>query len=121
MQGDLAGAVTQFGEVAAEAEAAHDEIWRVLSRGGQGMALAYRGEAAAARATAEATLEGGAELGGRFAVLGHAVLALAALAAGDGAAVHEAREAAWQHMSVIGGAMAALRRVVECRGRAGQR
>jgi predicted ATPase/class 3 adenylate cyclase/DNA-binding CsgD family transcriptional regulator len=111
MQGDLAGAVTQFGEVAAEAEAAHNEIGRVLSRGGQGMALAYRGEAAAARATAEAILEGGAELGGRFAVLGHAVLALAALAAGDGAAVHEAREAAWQHMSVIGGAMAALRRV----------
>ena len=26
VQGDLAGAVAQFGEVAAEAEAAHDEI-----------------------------------------------------------------------------------------------
>ena len=31
MQGDLAGAVAQFGEVVAEAEAAHDEIWRVIS------------------------------------------------------------------------------------------
>src|SRR6202043_1559073 len=61
--GDLAGAVTQFGQVAAEAKAAHDEVWSVLSLGGQGMALAYQGEAAAARAAAEAALEGGAELG----------------------------------------------------------
>ena len=30
VQGDLAGAAAQFGEVAAEAEAAHDEIWRVM-------------------------------------------------------------------------------------------
>ena len=30
-QGDLAGAAAQFGEVAAEAEAAHDEIWRAAS------------------------------------------------------------------------------------------
>jgi predicted ATPase/class 3 adenylate cyclase/DNA-binding CsgD family transcriptional regulator len=108
--GDLAGAITQFGEVAAEAEAAHDEMIRVMSLGGQGIALVYQGEAAAARAVAEATIEGGAEVGGRLAVLGHTVLALAALAAGDGAATHEAREATWQHMSVIGGAMAAFHR-----------
>src|SRR5271166_730717 len=68
-RGDLAGAVTQYGEVAAEAEAAHDEISRVVSLGGQSMALAYRGEVAAARAAAEAALKGGAELGGRFAAL----------------------------------------------------
>ena len=111
MQGDLAGVVTQFGEVAAEAEAAHDEIWRVTSLGAQGLGLAYQGEAAAARAAAEATLEGGAELGGRYAVLGHLALGFAALAAGDGAAAHEAREAARQHMTVVGGAVAALRRV----------
>ncbi len=108
--GDLAGAITQFGEVAAEAEAAHDEMIRVMSLGGQGIALVYQGEAAAARAVAEATIEGGAEVGGRLAVLGHTVLALAALAAGDGAATHEAREATWQHMSVIGGVMAAFHR-----------
>ena len=76
VRGDLAGAVTQFGEVAAEAEAAHDEIWRVISLGGQGSALAYQGEAASARAAAEAILEGGAELGGMFAVIGHAVVGL---------------------------------------------
>jgi DNA-binding CsgD family transcriptional regulator len=35
----------------------------------------------------------------------------AGLAAGDRTAVHEAREAAWQHMSVAGGVVAAVRRV----------
>jgi hypothetical protein len=111
MSGDLAGAVTQFGEVAAEAQAAHDEIWSVLSFGGQRIALANQGVAAAARAAAEATLEGGAELGGRFAVVGHVVLGFAALAAGDTAAAHEVREAARQHMPVVSGATAALQRV----------
>jgi DNA-binding CsgD family transcriptional regulator/tetratricopeptide (TPR) repeat protein len=111
MSGDLAGAVTQLGEVATEAEAAHDEVGRVISLGPQSLALAYRGEAAAARAAAEAALEGGAELGGRFAALGHAVVGIAALAAGDGAAVHEAREAARQDMNVVIGAAAGLQRV----------
>jgi predicted ATPase/class 3 adenylate cyclase/DNA-binding CsgD family transcriptional regulator len=111
MSDDLAGAVTQFGEVAAEAKAAHDEIWRVISRSCQSLALALQGEAAAARAAAEATLEGGAELGGRSAVLGQVMLGFAALAAGDGAAVHEAREAALQHVTVVSGATAKLQRM----------
>jgi predicted ATPase/class 3 adenylate cyclase/DNA-binding CsgD family transcriptional regulator len=110
-RGDLAGATTQFGEVAAEAEAAHDEIWRVNSLGGQSLALAYRGEVAAARAAAEATLEGGAELGGTFAATRHAVVGIAALAAGDGAAAHEAREAARQDMIVVSGGAAAAQRI----------
>jgi predicted ATPase/tetratricopeptide (TPR) repeat protein len=100
--GDLAGAVTQFGEVAAESAAAHDEIWRVSSLGTRGTVLAYQGEAAAARAVAEATLRAGAELGGFFVGMGYHVLALAALAAGDGVSADEAREAAWKHMSVVG-------------------
>ena len=111
MQGDLAGAVTQFGVVAAEAQAAHDEFARVFSLGGQSLALAWQGEAAAARAAAEATVEGGAEHGGRLAALGHVALGMAALAAGDGAAVHELREAAGQHTSVVGGVTAAGQRV----------
>jgi predicted ATPase/DNA-binding CsgD family transcriptional regulator len=109
MQGDLVAAVTLFGEVAAEAEAAHDVNCRVLSLGDQGLALAFQGEAAPA--AVEATVEGGAELGGRFAVWGHLVLGYAGLAVGDGAVVHEAREAAWQQMSVAGGVVAAVRRV----------
>jgi predicted ATPase/class 3 adenylate cyclase/DNA-binding CsgD family transcriptional regulator len=111
MQGDLAGAAARFGKVAAEAEAAHDEMWRVTGLGGQSLALAYHGEVAAARAAAEATLKGGAELGGRYAVLGHVVVGTAALAAGDCAAVHELREAANHHMTVVGGATAAVRRL----------
>ena len=111
ISGDLVGAVTQFGQVAAEAKAAHDEVWSVLSLGGQGMALAYQGEAAAARAAAEAALEGGAELGGRYAAFGHAVVGFAALAAGDGAAVHEAREATNQHITVVSGSTELFLRV----------
>jgi predicted ATPase/class 3 adenylate cyclase/DNA-binding CsgD family transcriptional regulator len=110
-RGDLAGATAQLGEVAAEAEEAHDEIYRVTSLGGQSLALAHRGEAAAARAAAEAALEGGAELGGRFAVFGHAAVGFAALAAGDGAAAHEARKAARQDMTVVSGGAAALQRI----------
>jgi predicted ATPase/class 3 adenylate cyclase/DNA-binding CsgD family transcriptional regulator len=106
MSGDLAGAVTQFGEVAAEAEAAHDEISRVTSLAGQSLALAYRGEAAAARAAGEATLEGGAKLSERYAAFGPAVVGTAALAAGDRAAAHAAREAANQHMTVVSGSTA---------------
>ena len=110
-RGDLAGAAAQFGEVAAEAEEAHDEIYRVTSLGGQSLALAYQGEAAAARAAAEAALEGAAELGGRFAVVTHAAVGFAALAAGDVAAAHEAREAARQDMTVLSGGTAAVQRI----------
>src|ERR1700758_2458398 len=96
--GDLVGAVKQLGEVAAEAEASHDEIWRVSSLGSRGTVLAYQGEVAGARAAAEAALEGGAELGGFFVWVGYQGLALAALAAGDGARAQEANEAALKHM-----------------------
>ena len=111
MQGDLAGAAAKFDEVAAEAEAAHDEMGRLLSLGGQSIALALQGEAAAARAATEATLEGRAELGGRFAVLGHVTSGMAALAAGDRAAAHEARQAALQYPIVVSGGTAALQRI----------
>ena len=66
VSGDLAGAIKESGEVAAESAAAHDEIWRVASLGTLGTVLAYQGEADGARAAAEATLKAGAELGGFF-------------------------------------------------------
>jgi DNA-binding CsgD family transcriptional regulator len=109
-RGDLVGAVSQLGDVVAEAEAAHDEISRVSSLGAQTMALAYQGRVAAAHAAAEATRDGGVELGGRYAVLGPVVLGFAALAAGDGAAVHEARQAGCQHTSAVG-SMVAMQRI----------
>jgi DNA-binding CsgD family transcriptional regulator len=60
---------------------------------------------------AGAILEGGAELGGRWVVIGHVVSGFAALAAGDFAAAHEAREAALQHPIVVGGATVAAQRI----------
>ncbi len=111
IQGNLAGATAQFGELAAEAEAAHDEMGRVASLAGQSMALAHQGKAAAARAAAGAALTGGAELAGRVAAVAHAAVGIAALAAGDRAAVHEAREATLQYMTVVSGGMVALQRI----------
>jgi predicted ATPase len=49
--GDLPGAVTQFAAVGDEAEAAHDEIFRVDSLAFRAAALAYQGDTAAARAS----------------------------------------------------------------------
>ena len=98
----MVGADKQLGDVTAEAAAAHDEIWRVSSLGSRGVILAYQGQAAAARAAAEATLEGGAEVGDVLVGMGYHVLTLAALAAGDGAGAQEAGEAAWKHISVAG-------------------
>ena len=92
-RGDLAGAAAQFAAVADEAEAAHDEIWRVDSLVGLGIALAYQGDPAAARAAADAAVEATAELGGLKAAAAYHVLAVAALAAGDAATAQDATEA----------------------------
>jgi predicted ATPase/class 3 adenylate cyclase/DNA-binding CsgD family transcriptional regulator len=111
-QGDLAGAAAQFGEVAAEAEAAHDEMGRVLSLAGQSVALAHQGEAGAARATADAAVEAAPELGGLAAGNAYWALAFTALAAGDAATARDATEKAGQHWSVLP-AMAAVGRTLE--------
>jgi hypothetical protein len=99
MEGDLAGAVTQFGAVVADAEAAHDAFVKVNSLRGLGFALAYQGEVSAARAAADAELKADGELGEYFRGLGYSTVALAALAAGDVAAAQHASEAAWQHLN----------------------
>jgi DNA-binding CsgD family transcriptional regulator len=83
----------------------------VTSLGGQSLTLGRQGEAAAARAAAEAILEGGARLGGRWAAYGHVASGFAALAAGDFAAAHEAREAALQCPIVVTGGAATLQRI----------
>jgi predicted ATPase/class 3 adenylate cyclase/DNA-binding CsgD family transcriptional regulator len=97
-QGDLAGAIAQFVAVADEAEAAHDEIWRVDSVVGRSFVLAHQGDIAAARATADAAVEATAELGGLKAGAAYHVMAIAALAAGDAATAQDATEA-WPHVS----------------------
>jgi predicted ATPase/class 3 adenylate cyclase/DNA-binding CsgD family transcriptional regulator len=100
-RGDLAGAVAQFGELAAEAEAAHDVFNKAQSLAFQGAVLAYQGDTDAARAAADAAVEAAAELGGIAAGNAYMALGITALAAGDVATAHQACEAAWQHHSVL--------------------
>ena len=101
VQGDLAGALAQFDELVAEAEAAHDEICRRSSLASRGVLLAWQGQVGAARAAAEASLAAAPQLGGKFAAAGHVAVGWVALAAGDLAVVHEAREATRQAKGVI--------------------
>jgi len=98
-QGDLAGAVAQFGEVAAEADSAHAVVHKANSLQGLGFALAYQGEVSAARAAGEAALEAGSEVGEMSTGTGYSALSVAAMAAGDVEAARDASEIAWQHMS----------------------
>ncbi|SPM30018.1 Predicted ATPase [Mycobacterium terramassiliense] len=93
-QGDLAGAVAQFREVAAEAEAAHDHVFRGDSLAYLGVALAHKGDADAARAAADAAVEAAVELGRLKAGVAYVTLAVAALAVGDAATARDATEAA---------------------------
>jgi predicted ATPase/class 3 adenylate cyclase/DNA-binding CsgD family transcriptional regulator len=109
LQGDLAGAAAQFGEVAAEAEAAHDAMVEVHGLAGQGIVLAFQGEAGAARAVADAVAEAAAELGGAAAGVAYSALAVAALAAGDLETAQDASEKAWQHLSVLPSPAAVVR------------
>ena len=81
MTGDLAGAVAQFREVVAEADAAHDVLWRFTGLFMQAVMLAYHGDASAARAAANAAIEAAAELGGFYPGLGYVALTVATLAA----------------------------------------
>jgi DNA-binding CsgD family transcriptional regulator len=96
----LVESVAQFGEVIAEAEAAHDVISGVISLGGLGIALAYHGDPTAARAAADAALESAADQGGIFEGIRYTALSTAALAAGDVAAAQDTSAAASRYMSV---------------------
>jgi predicted ATPase/class 3 adenylate cyclase/DNA-binding CsgD family transcriptional regulator len=99
-QGDLGGAAARFGELVAEAKAAHDGILEAASLAFQGVVLAYQGDTGAARAAADAAVEAAADLGGLYAAQGYAALAIAALAAGDTATAKDAIEA-WPQLSAL--------------------
>jgi predicted ATPase/class 3 adenylate cyclase len=99
-QGDLGGAAAQFGELVAEAKAAHDLLNEVISLAWHGVVLAWQGDTAAARAAADAAIEAAAEPGGVYAASGYAALAIAALAAGDVTTARDAIEA-WPHLGVL--------------------
>jgi predicted ATPase/DNA-binding CsgD family transcriptional regulator len=100
MTGDLVGAVAQFREVVAEADAAHDVFWRFNGLHAQARVLAYHGDLSAARAAANAAIEAAGELGGFTEGLSYATLAIATLAAGDVAAADDAIAAGWNRNSV---------------------
>jgi predicted ATPase/class 3 adenylate cyclase/DNA-binding CsgD family transcriptional regulator len=110
MQGDLAGAVAQFGTVLAEADAAHADVVKLGGLQGLGCSLAYQGGVGAARAAGEAALEAASELGEYFLAFGHSVLAMAALAAGEVDTAQHASEATWQCFRVAQPRLAAAQR-----------
>jgi predicted ATPase/class 3 adenylate cyclase/DNA-binding CsgD family transcriptional regulator len=110
MQGDLAGAVTQFGAGVADADAAHQDILKPTLLMALSIALAYRGDVSAARAVADSTLAAGGELGEYFLGMGYAALGTAALAAGDIETAQNAYEGAWQRFSVAQPQLAAVAR-----------
>jgi predicted ATPase/class 3 adenylate cyclase len=99
-QGDLVGAASQFGKLITEAQAARDGLLEVNSLAYLGIVLAWQGDAAAARAAADAAIEAAAELGGIYAAIGYGARAFAGLAAGDAETAQQAIEA-WPHLSAL--------------------
>jgi DNA-binding CsgD family transcriptional regulator len=100
MTGDLTGAIAQLREVVAEAEAAHDALWRCSGLFMEALTLAYRGDPGAAREAANSAIEAAAELGGFYPGLAYASLIAATLASGDVAAADDAIAAGWHHISI---------------------
>src|SRR5207244_786905 len=93
------GALAQFSELAVEAEAARDPIWRLINLTFQSIALAHQGRTDLARAAAETSIEVAAELGGVFEGAAYASLLVATMAVGDVAALRDVAEAVWQRVS----------------------
>lgn len=93
-QGDLTGAIRQFGELA------DAENLAALSAKGLGDALAYRGDVNAARTAAEAALENAPASSEYTLGLGYSTVALAALAGGDIETARNASDLAWHKLSV---------------------
>ncbi|MDX6520054.1 MAG: hypothetical protein QOF08_659, partial [Gaiellales bacterium] len=100
MLGDAVGAIAKLNEVIAEADEAHDVYWGCCARFMQALMLAYHGDPSAARETANAAVEAGAELGGFFPGLAYAGLTIATLAAGDVAAADDAIAAGLPHLNL---------------------
>ena len=95
-QGDLVGAAAQFGELVAEAQAAHDGILEAASLRVPGRRAGVPGWASGLGCGRRAA----AELGGLYAGTGYVALAIAALAAGDVATLRDATEAG-PHLSAL--------------------
>ena len=97
VQGKLAENVLMSRSLVEEARAAEDRPMEVFGLMTLAQALAWTGEAAAARTAAQAALDVGATLGGFHEDSAYAALANAALAGGDAGAAKQACDAAWRH------------------------
>jgi predicted ATPase/class 3 adenylate cyclase/DNA-binding CsgD family transcriptional regulator len=95
--GDLADAGRVLRSLPDEAETAGDLTTKVVGDMGHGLALAFQGHAAAARAAAQSALAASDAIGGFQRDAVYVVFAYAALAGGDTAAARQACEAAWRH------------------------
>jgi predicted ATPase/class 3 adenylate cyclase/DNA-binding NarL/FixJ family response regulator len=96
IHGDLAGAATQFRELAAEAEAANDLVHVAISLHTLAYTLACGGDTSGARDAAAASVEAAAELGGWYVGFAFGGLIVAALADGDAGRAQDAIAAGWR-------------------------
>ena len=101
MQGKLAEGFSVCRTLVEEARAAGDRPMEAFGLMTLAQGLAFGGDAAAARAAAEAALETAATLGGFHDDTTYVALANAALAAGDAVAAKAACDAALRHMSQL--------------------
>jgi predicted ATPase/class 3 adenylate cyclase/DNA-binding CsgD family transcriptional regulator len=97
-RGDVVAATAQFDAVAADAEAAHDDLAMVGATLGLGIALAHQGAVDEARGAGDSAMKAATELDEYFLGLATGALAIAALAAGDVAAAKAPSEAIWHHL-----------------------
>jgi predicted ATPase/class 3 adenylate cyclase/DNA-binding CsgD family transcriptional regulator len=102
-EGDLSAGIAQLRRVSAEAETDHDMLVRATVLLMLAQALAFQGDASAARTTAETAIESAAELGDVRVGGSYVALSVAHLAAGDIELAADAAEAAWTHVSELYG------------------
>jgi predicted ATPase/DNA-binding CsgD family transcriptional regulator len=96
LRGDLPGAVARLGPLAEELAAVHDAMFSMYVSVMRASALAYTGDAAGARAAAEAALHSASELFEYYEGTALSIFGFVHLAAGDASAAREAWEAARQ-------------------------
>jgi DNA-binding NarL/FixJ family response regulator len=97
MKGQLVEAAQELSVAVAESEAAQDRYTKSIGEIGRGIVLAFHGDTHGAHTAGEAALEAATSFGGfHFEDTPYAILAYAALAAGEAEAARTACEAAWE-------------------------
>ena len=99
-RGELTGAIAQFGQVAAEADACADVVVKSIALECQVQALAYHGDTNAACAVGAEALRAAVQAGGIYPGVAHLASAYAALASGDAGSAAAAIKAGWPDLSL---------------------